>query len=114
MIAKHEIRFALLAAALLAGSPTPVWSKSTPVRSTAVWAEITELEADVNRADARDTISEREAAGIRDQIAEIKQQYRRLNANGLTPGEAAALRSRILAQRNRLHNERQDHDHHRG
>jgi hypothetical protein len=113
MITKQVLGIALFAAALSAGA-APTLAKVTPVRSTEVWAEIQNLEADVNRADARDTISEREAAGIRAQIADIKQQYGRWNANGLTPGEAAALRDRIAAQRNRLHNERQDHDHHRG
>lgn len=107
----RAIAFTLAAAALAA---TPAWGKATPVRSTEVWASIQALEADVNRADARDTISEREAAGIRAQIADIKQTYHRWNANGLTPGEASALKNRIEAQRHRLHNERQDSDHHRG
>jgi hypothetical protein len=108
----RPLTLALFAAAMLTASPA--LAKGTPVRSTEVWAEIQSLEADVDRADTRDTISEREAAGIRAQLADIKQQYHRWNANGLTPSEASALRNRISAQRNRLHNERQDHDHHRG
>jgi len=107
------IRLAAIAA-LLPLAIANAQAKPTPVRSAEVWAEIQNLEADVNRADARDTISEREAAGIRAQIADIKQTYRRWNGNGLTSGEAAALRNRISAQRNRLQNERHDDDHHRG
>jgi hypothetical protein len=112
MAINRPLTFALFAAALLTASPA--LAKGTPVRSTEVWAEIQNLEADVNRADARDTISEREAAGIRAQIADIKQSYHRWNRNGLTSGEASALRNRISAQRIRLQNERHDDDHHRG
>jgi hypothetical protein len=101
---------ALVAAASLAA---PALADPTPVRSAAVWNAITELEQDVNRADSRDTISEREAAGIRSRIGEIKEDYRRWNGNGLTVGEANTLTNRVQAQRNRLHNERNDRDHHR-
>lgn len=105
---------ALTFAIALVLTPAPALADATPVRSAAVWNAITALEADVNRADARDTISEREAAGIRAQINAIKDTYHRWNRNGLTPGEATALNNRIQAQRNRLQNERHDPDHHRG
>lgn len=107
----HKVLPFAIAFALAA---TPALADPTPVRSAAVWNAITELEADVNRADARDTISEREAAGIRAQIDAIKDTYQRWNRNGLTPGEANTLTNRIQAQRNRLQNERSDPDHHRG
>jgi hypothetical protein len=102
--------FALLATSLAA----PLSAKSTPIRSSEVWEDIIELEQDVNRADARDTISEREAAGLRSEIADLKGQYRRFNSNGLSPGEAQTLENRIKALRTRLGNEREDRDHHRG
>ena len=56
-------RSVLLAAALAAGLTMSVAAeaKPTPVRSGEVWHDIVQLENDVNRADARDTISEREA-----------------------------------------------------
>jgi hypothetical protein len=92
----------------------PIAAKPTPVRSAEVWEDIAELDRDVDRADARDTISEREAAGIRAQIADLKRQYHRQNANGLTPGEASALETRIGNLRARLGNEHHDRDHHRG
>lgn len=104
-----------LAVALLAASLTaPLHAAPTPVRSSEVWEDIVALERDVNRADARDTISEREAAGLRSQIADLKGQYRRFNANGLSPNEAQTLENRIHSLRNRLVNERGDRDHHRG
>jgi hypothetical protein len=104
----------LIAAAMLAAMATPLAAKPTPVRSSAVWQDITQLEQDVNRADNRDTISEREAAGMRNQIADIKRDYHRMNANGLSAGEANGLENRIQNLRKRLHNERGDRDHHRG
>lgn len=100
-----------IGAALLAA---PLSAKPSPVRSSAVWHQIVALEQDVNRADARDTISEREAAGMRAEIGDIKRDYGRKNANGLSQGEANALEARIHRLRQRLQNERHDPDHHRG
>lgn len=91
----------------------PVDARRTPVRSVNVWENIVELERDVNQADNRDTISEREAAGLRAQIAELKADYNRLNRNGMGPAEAGKLQSRINQLRARLKNERRDPDHHR-
>jgi septal ring factor EnvC (AmiA/AmiB activator) len=105
----------LIAAALLAASlSVPAAASPTPARAEHVWHEIEELEHDVNRTDVRDRISEREAAGLRAQIADLKRQYRRMNANGLTKGEVEALDKRIRNIRGRLGNERHDRDHHRG
>ena len=101
---------ALLAASLC----LPLHAAPTPVRSSQVWDHIVELERDVNQADARDTISEREAAELRTQIADLKAQYRRLNADGLTPNETQTLENRIKTLRSRLGNDRRDSDHHRG
>jgi hypothetical protein len=106
--------FVLTAALCALALAAPLAAKPTPVRSAEVWEDILELGRDVNRADTRDTISEREAAGMRAQIADLKKQYHRHNANGLTPGEAGAIESRIRTLRNRLGNERHDRDHHRG
>ena len=100
-----------LAAALLAA---PLAAKPTPARSAHLWHDIVELEQSVNRSDIRDRISEREAAGIRTQIAELKRDYHRLNRNGLTPAEGKALEDRIHRLQARLGNERHDADHHRG
>ena len=110
---KHS-RFALsmlLGASLLAALPAE--AKRTPIRSNHVWEDIIDLERDVNQADNRDTISEREAAGLRVQISELKADYNRLNRNGLTPAQAGKLESRIHQLRARLKNEKHDVDHHR-
>ena len=109
-------RSVLLAAALAAGLTMSVAAeaKPTPVRSGEVWHDIVQLENDVNRADARDTISEREAAGLRKEMRELKALYRRYNANVLSPAEASTIERRIEKLRHRLRNERHDRDHHRG
>lgn len=98
--------------ALVLGSSAD--ARRTPVRSNHVWNDIVQLERDVNRADTKDTISEREAAGMRNQIADLKADYYRLNRNGLSPAQANALESRVNTLRGRLHNEKYDVDHHRG
>ncbi|MGH6787903.1 MAG: hypothetical protein ACREBO_13820 [Novosphingobium sp.] len=104
----------LLGAALAAGLTVSAAAKPTPARSAAVWADIEALAAEVNRADVRDTISEREAAGLRGEIGELRAQYRRYNANGLSPAEVGTLEARIRTLRGRLGNERADRDGHRG
>jgi septal ring factor EnvC (AmiA/AmiB activator) len=107
--------FVLIAAALFAaGLSAPAVASPAPARASHVWHQIEELEHDVNRTDRRDNISEREAAGLRAQIADLKRQYRRMNANGLTKGEVDALEKRIRNLRARLGNERHDRDQHRG
>ncbi len=103
---------ALAGAALIAALPAA--ARPTPARSNHVWHDIVQLERDVNRADTRDTISEREAAGLRAQIADLKADYNRLNRNGLSPANAHALERRIHQLRARLGNEKHDPDHHRG
>jgi septal ring factor EnvC (AmiA/AmiB activator) len=106
---------ALIAAALFAmGLSAPAIASPTPARADHIWNQIEELQHDVNHTDNRDRISEREAAGLRAQIADLKRQYHRMNANGLTKGEVDALDRRIRNLRSRLGNERQDRDHHRG
>ena len=109
-----RLRLIALTAALAALSATPLAAKPTPIRSSEVWHDIDELERDVNQADTRDTISEREAAGMRAQITDLKKQFHKKNVGGLTPGEAASLETRIHSLRERLRNERHDPDHHRG
>lgn len=109
-----KLRNLALVAALAALPMVPLAAKPTPIRSAEVWNDIERLERDVNLADQRDTISEREAAGLRAQIADLKKQYHKKNAGGLTPGEANALQSRIGELRQRLNRERHDPDHHRG
>lgn len=92
----------------------PASARPTPSRSAHVWQDIEQLDRDIARADTRDTISEREAAGLREEVRELRAQYRRWNANGLTPAEARVLEDRIHRIRARLGNERHDPDRHQG
>lgn len=92
----------------------PATARPTPSRSAHVWRDIEQLDRDIARADTRDTISEREAAGLREEVRELRAQYRRLNVGGLSPAEARTLEDRVHRLRARLGNERHDPDHHQG
>lgn len=83
-------------------------AQAAPVRATALWQRIVELERDVNRAEARKTISHREAAALRGDVAKLKQQYRRYKANGISPSEARTLDSGIERVRARLVRQKRD------
>lgn len=84
--------------------------RAVPARSAALWQQITQLERDVNRAEARKTISRKEAASLRRDVAKLKQQYRRFNANGIDRNEARALENGIAKVRHHLQVERRDDD----
>ncbi len=92
---------------------SPALAAPTPVRSAEVWHDINELDRSIDRADQRDTISEREAAGLRAQVRTLRVQYHQLNRGGLTPAEARTLEQRIERLNARLGNERHDTDHRR-
>lgn len=89
----------------------PAW---TPIRAEVVRDGIEALEADINRADTNDTISEREAADLRSRLSALRSEFRRMNSNGLTRGEATALENRTNYIRSRLKMERVDWDGHAG
>ncbi|WP_310533507.1 hypothetical protein [Novosphingobium sp.] len=72
--------------------------------------EITQLERQVNRGDNRDRISEREAAGLRRDVAQLRWTYRSYARNGLSSSEVRTLQNRIQNIRHRLQNERNDRD----
>lgn len=107
--------FSAFALALLAaGISMPVAARPAQVRNDHVWAEIAKLDRAVDRADARHTISSREAAGLHRQVSDLKQQYRRFAVNGLTGREANTLKARVHAIEARLNAERRDRDGRRG
>lgn len=81
---------------------------ATPVRAQTIRNQIDELDRRIDRNDSRDTISEREAAGLRNQLDELQDLFRRYNANGLTPAEMDTLEDRIRRLWVRLGNERRD------
>lgn len=86
----------------------------TPARAEAIRTQIAQLDRAVDRSDGRDRISEREAAGIRRDVRDLRWQFRNYNRNGLNNREMHALESRIRSIRARLHMERRDRDGRRG
>lgn len=81
------------------------WGQANAIRT-----QIEQLERRILRADGRDRISEREAAGLRRAVYGLRQQYRAYSRNGLTRREAQVLQSRIQQLRQRLGHERRDGD----
>ena len=81
---------------------------ATPVRAQAIRNQIDELDRRIDRNDSRDNISEREAAGLRNQLDELQDLFRRYNSNGLSISEMNTLEDRIRRLRARLGNERRD------
>ncbi|MCW1402567.1 hypothetical protein OKA06_09585 [Novosphingobium sp. MW5] len=72
--------------------------------------EISQLERQVARSDNRDRISEREAAGLRRDVAQLRWTYRSYARNGLSSGEVRNLQDRIQRIRHKLQYERHDRD----
>lgn len=93
------------------GNPPAGW---TPVRADIVRDGINALDADIDRADSNDTISEREAADLRRRLGSLRNEFQRMNRNGLTRGEVQALQSRTNYIRDRLRLEKVDWDRHAG
>lgn len=82
----------------------------TPARAEAIRDQLDELQARINRADHRDRVSDREAYGLRRDIAYTRQQLRDYNRDGLSDREFRILQSRIDRIRFSLHMERADWD----
>jgi hypothetical protein len=71
------------------------------VNGNKVWQEITELDRKIDRADKRNTISQREANGLHRQVGELKRDFRRMSANGLDRSDPHALREDLGRPRRR-------------
>lgn len=78
--------------------------------ANAIWTQIEQLQRRVARNDGRDRISEREAAGLRNAVFQLRQQFRDFNRNGLSHRESQYLQQRIHQIRSRLQYERRDND----
>lgn len=78
--------------------------------ANAIATQIEQLQRRVARSDGRDRISEREAAGLRNAIYQLRMQFRDYNRNGLSQRESRYLQDRINQTRSRLHYERHDND----
>jgi len=79
-------------------------------QANAIRQQIEQLRFRIDRIDARDRISEREADGLRRAVRNLREQFRAYNSNGLSQREAMILRDRIQRIRARLQFERRDHD----
>jgi len=86
----------------------------TPARSNQIRSDIGSLRTAIDRAAARRTISQREAAGLRNDAREIQRLYASYARGGLSRGEVQALQSRINTVRVALRMERRDWDNRRG
>ena len=78
--------------------------------ANAIATQIDQLQRRVARSDGRDRISEREAAGLRNAVYQLRIQFRDYNRNGLSQREARYLQDRINQIRSRLQYERQDNN----
>ena len=78
--------------------------------ANAIWTQIDQLQRRVARSDGRDRISEREAAGLRNAVYQLRIQFRDFNRNGLSQRESRYLHDRINQIRSRLQYERRDND----
>ena len=78
--------------------------------ANAIAQQIQQLQYRIERTDSRDRISEREAAGLRRAVYNLRLQFRDFNRNGLSQREAQFLQQRINQIRERLRYERRDND----
>ena len=78
--------------------------------ANAIAVQIDQLQRRVARSDGRDRISEREAAGLRNAVFQLRMQFRDYNRNGLSQRESRYLQDRINQIRSRLQYERRDND----
>lgn len=78
--------------------------------ANAIAQQIQQLQRRIDRNDGRDRISEREAAGLRRAVSNLRLQFRDFNRNGLTQRESRILQERINWVRSRLQMERRDGD----
>lgn len=113
-----------LVAALGIGAATPAmaqWNNNradaaryTPVRNHDVRSDIDQLDRQIARAEARRTISSREARGLQRDANQVKRLYAQYARNGLTAREAQALKIRVDRIQFALRAERRDRDGRRG
>jgi predicted RNase H-like nuclease (RuvC/YqgF family) len=88
--------------------------RATPAINGQIRRDIEDLRRRIERSERRGAISEREWRGLREQVANVRELYRRYARNGLSRNEATALEYRINRIRARLRMERRDYDGRRG
>ncbi len=87
--------------------------RMTPQRNAEIRQDINSLRNAIDRAEARRTISKREANGLRSQARDVQRLYGSYARNGLTRQEARAHQSRVNSVRVALRMERRDWDNRR-
>jgi Spy/CpxP family protein refolding chaperone len=90
-----------------------VW-RIQPRAQQEIRGDIDQLQNQIQRAQQRRTISAREAVGLRQQAASLRQTYARYNRNGLDRNEVRTLQNQVNTLRQRLRLERRDWDGRRG
>ncbi|KQM19645.1 hypothetical protein [Novosphingobium sp. Leaf2] len=109
---------ALIAAlGLSAAAPAmaqPMRHQQQTMRHADIRADISGLRAQIDRAAQRRTISPREAAGLRNQAAQVQRLYAQYARDGLSARETRMLETRVNQVRVALHMERRDYDGRRG
>ena len=86
----------------------------TPKREASIRADISGLRAQIDRAATRRTISQREAAGLRKEAADIQRLHATYARGGLNEREMQTLERRIDKVHTALRAERNDRNGHRG
>lgn len=86
----------------------------TPARNAEIRQDINGLNRQIDRAQARRTISPREATGLRRDARELQRLYARYARGGLSRDEYRTLERRVGAIHARLHFEKHDRDGRRG
>ena len=107
-----KLLLSLLAGALVA-TAVPATAQTWRPRENAtseIRQDIDQLEKRISRAQQRGTISRREAARLRRELAEFRQLYRQYSRNGLSRTEAARLEREANQIRAELRLSRRDWD----
>ena len=86
----------------------------TPARNSQIRQDVGSLRNAIDRAAARHTISQREAAGLRNDARQVQRLYASYSRGGLDRNEVRNLQSRVNNIRVSLRMERRDWDGRRG
>ncbi|HUD30912.1 MAG TPA: hypothetical protein VMQ93_18755 [Novosphingobium sp.] len=103
-----------IAPTIAEAAPRHEAARYTPNRNYNIRTDIQGLRANIDRAAARRTISQREATGLRRDAADIQRLYSSYARGGLSAGETRTLANRVNKVYASLRMERHDYDGRRG
>ncbi|MFT4057810.1 MAG: hypothetical protein QM681_25140 [Novosphingobium sp.] len=107
-----------LVAALGLAAVAPGIAEAAPRQQAArhydIRTDINGLRANIDRAAARRTISQREATSLRRDVVNIQRTYSQYARGGLSAQETRVLGARVNTVYAKLRMERHDYDRHRG